>query len=220
MRGESRPGPVVLIGAGDLGRDALSVHHALHAEDPRWEVVGFLDDGPGRAGTTVLGVPVLGGTDWLERRAPADVQALLTVGAPAARRTLAARVDALGVPWATWVHPTVVVTPWVEIGEGSLVMARSTFTVEVRLGRHVVVNPGCTVAHDVRIGEFCYLSPGVDLAGRVVLEPEAYLGTGAVVIPGRTVGQGAVIGAGAVVVRDIPAGVTAVGVPARSREAR
>ena len=41
------------------------------------------------------------------------------------------------------------------------------------------------------------------------------LGTGAVVTPGRTIGDWAEVGAGAVVVTDVPAGVTAVGVPAR-----
>lgn len=213
----AQPGPVVLIGAGELGRDALSVFHALHARDPHWTVLGFLDDAPERVGSTVLGVPVLGGVDWLDR-APPEVQVLITVGSPGARRRLDESFTRKGVRWATAIHPSVELTPWVTIGEGSLVMAGCTFTVEVEVGRHVVVNPGCTVAHDVRIGDYCYLSPGVDLAGRVVLEPEAYLGTGAVVIPSRTVGRGAVVGAGGVVIRDVPAGATAVGVPTRLLE--
>ena len=45
----------------------------------------------------------------------------------------------------------------------------------------------------------------------------ALIGLGARIIQGVTVGPGAVVGAGAVVVRDIPAGATVVGVPARVR---
>jgi acetyltransferase-like isoleucine patch superfamily enzyme len=41
------------------------------------------------------------------------------------------------------------------------------------------------------------------------------LGTGAVIIQNRSIGEWSVIGAGAVVTTDIPAHVTAVGVPCR-----
>jgi UDP-perosamine 4-acetyltransferase len=46
------------------------------------------------------------------------------------------------------------------------------------------------------------------------------LGIGVSVIPGVTIGAGTMVGAGSVVVRDLPDGVTAMGVPARIRERR
>jgi sugar O-acyltransferase (sialic acid O-acetyltransferase NeuD family) len=207
---------VVLVGAGDLGRDALSVFHGSERGDgPEvMRVLGFVDERPELAGTQIFDVPVLGGLDWFATMPP-GVRALVTVGDPAARRHLAARLGEMDVRFARAVHPSVSATPWLTLGEGSLVMAGTSLTVNVTVGRHVVINPGCTVAHDVEIGDFSYLSPGVDLAGRVVLEEDAYLGTGAVVIPGRRVGRGAVVGAGAVVIEDVPPGVTVAGVPAR-----
>ena len=45
------------------------------------------------------------------------------------------------------------------------------------------------------------------------LNPAA--GTGAAIIQGITIGEWTIIGAGAVVVDDIPANVTAVGIPAK-----
>ena len=44
-----------------------------------------------------------------------------------------------------------------------------------------------------------------------------WIGGGAIILPGVTIGDDALIGAGSVVTRDVPAGVTAFGNPARVR---
>jgi maltose O-acetyltransferase len=44
-----------------------------------------------------------------------------------------------------------------------------------------------------------------------------WIGGGAIILPGVSVGDDAVIGAGSVVTRDVPAGATALGNPARVR---
>jgi UDP-2-acetamido-3-amino-2,3-dideoxy-glucuronate N-acetyltransferase len=51
---------------------------------------------------------------------------------------------------------------------------------------------------------------------RTVVEPAASLGSGVVVLCGVTIGRGAIVGAGAVVTKDVPAGSTVAGVPARA----
>lgn len=206
--------PVVLVGAGDLGRDALSVHEALVRAGASIELAGFVDDREELWGTRVQDLPVLGGSAWLTERSD-DYAVLLTIGTPRVRKLLDERLSGAGVRWVTWRHPSAEASSWVHWGEGSLLMGRSSFTIDVEIGRQVVVNPGCTVAHDVQIHDYAYLSPGVDLAGRVVVEEGAYMGTGAVVIPGCRVGAGATVGAGAVVIRDVSPGATVVGVPAR-----
>ena len=55
----------------------------------------------------------------------------------------------------------------------------------------------------------------VDVAGGVLLGEGCLVGSGAQVLQYRSVGAGATVGAGAVVTRDVPAGATVVGVPAR-----
>jgi acetyltransferase-like isoleucine patch superfamily enzyme len=52
-----------------------------------------------------------------------------------------------------------------------------------------------------------------------LVRSRASIGSGATILCGITIGEGAMVGAGSVVTKDVPAGVTVVGVPARPRRA-
>lgn len=84
----------------------------------------------------------------------------------------------------------------------------------VRLGHDVFVGPNATFTNDQhpRSG-----NRGFDLLTTTVGDG-ASIGANATILPGITIGPGAVVGAGAVVTRDVPAGVTVVGNPARPLE--
>jgi maltose O-acetyltransferase len=56
---------------------------------------------------------------------------------------------------------------------------------------------------------------GWESADPITIGDNVWLGGGAIVCPGVTIGDDTVVGAGAVVTRDLPAGVVAVGAPAR-----
>jgi len=56
---------------------------------------------------------------------------------------------------------------------------------------------------------------GWEYAEPIVIGDNVWLGGGAIVCPGVTIGEDTVVGAGSVVTRDLPAGVVAVGTPAR-----
>ena len=99
---------------------------------------------------------------------------------------------------------------------------------QVSIGDPVIVQPGIYIIHGqvvldglVEIGSGVTIGPWVTIglrAGNVrgpTIEDEAQIGTGAKVIGPVRVGAGARIGANAVVIDDIPAGVTAVGAPAK-----
>ena len=56
---------------------------------------------------------------------------------------------------------------------------------------------------------------GWESAEPIAIADNVWLGGGVIVCPGVSIGQDTVVGAGAVVTKDLPAGVVAVGVPAR-----
>ncbi|WP_332854337.1 serine O-acetyltransferase [Duganella sp. S19_KUP01_CR8] len=98
----------------------------------------------------------------------------------------------------------------------------------VRLGKDVRLaysGLGIVVHARAVIGDRVRLAQNVTIGGRSghhavpVIEDDVEIGAGACVLGPVTIGRGARIGANAVVLHDIPAGMVAVGVPARVRPA-
>lgn len=85
----------------------------------------------------------------------------------------------------------------------------------------ILMHPvGVVINSKVKGGENIIIESGVvigDEKGKApVLGNNIFIGSGAKIIGGITIGDGVKIGANAVVIKDVPAYVTAVGVPART----
>lgn len=206
--------PLVIIGAGGFGRETLDVAEAINAQTPTYDIRGFIVDAAyGQPGTIINGQPILGGFDWLAAHHD-TVHAVCAVGDPAVRRRMVVKAQALGIRFASLVHPSVVMTRWVTIGVGAVVCAGVILTNQIRIGQHVQLNLLSAIGHDVTIEDFVTLLPGATISGNVLLQEGAYVGASAVTIEKRTIGAWSIVGAGAVVIRDVPANTTAVGNPA------
>ena len=212
QRPEVPPGArLVIVGAGGHGRDVLDAAEA----DARYEVLGLVDDGPVDQVLLARRQAVfLGPVATLKRL---DVHYVLAVGAGSTRRRLDERLSAWGREAAFVVHPSATFGADVVVHPGLVALAGARVTNHVWLGRHVHLNLNATAAHDARLGGYVTLNPGANVNGNVTVDEEASIGSNASVNQGRTVGAGTYVGAGAVVVSDLPAGVTAVGVPAVPR---
>ncbi|MBA3479964.1 MAG: serine O-acetyltransferase [Lautropia sp.] len=94
-----------------------------------------------------------------------------------------------------------------------------------RIGRRVFIDHGMgvVIGETSEVGDNCTIYQGVTLGGTSLhpgkrhptLEAGVVVGAGAKVLGGFTVGAGARIGSNSVVVKEVPAGATAVGIPAR-----
>jgi UDP-2-acetamido-3-amino-2,3-dideoxy-glucuronate N-acetyltransferase len=115
--------------------------------------------------------------------------------------------------------------PYVEIQRGAVVGSRCkvqshTFVCDgVEIGDEVFVGHGVMFINDKRphavSGDGNLQTEADWILLRTVVESGVSIGTGALLMGGIRIGKGALVGAGAVVTRDVPAGATVVGNPAR-----
>lgn len=206
--------PLVILGAGGFARETLDVVDAINAVSPTWDVLGFIVDSQyGQPGTIINDRPILGDFSWLE--AHRDTYVVCGVGAPETKLRMINRLAHLNIRYASLIHPSVLKTRWMQVGQGVVITAGCVLSNSIKIHDHVHLNPNCTIGHDVILGSFVSVAPAAVISGNVELGEGVYFGTGAKVIQKKTVGQWSIVGAGAVIISDIPDNVTVVGVPAR-----
>ncbi len=205
-----------IYGASGCGRGVMPLLRAQVGQHDEHECV-FIDDAP--SAEIINGHRVLSFEQFQAMPATRH-QVCVAIADSGIRERIVQRCAKAGVEFITVRAGNVVVMDDVVLGEGAILSPFVTLTSNIRIGRHFQANLYSYVEHDCVIGDFVTFAPGVKCNGNVVVEDHAYLGTGAIIRQGKpgaplVIGRGAVVGMGAVVTKDVPAGVTVVGNPAR-----
>jgi len=208
--------PVVILGCGGTGLDALEIMEARNAIGAQYECLGFLDDDERRWDSHVAGLRVLG--PLALAREMSNARFVHAIGSPRNFRLRSATVEGLRLAidrLETLVHPTAVVSPRCQLGHGVIVCPNVFLGPRSRIGDGVTILANAAINHDSEVGDWTLIATGANLAGGVRVEMGCYLGAGAVLREGIRIGSGALVGLGAVVTRDVPTQATVAGNPAR-----
>jgi UDP-3-O-[3-hydroxymyristoyl] glucosamine N-acyltransferase len=103
------------------------------------------------------------------------------------------------------------------IGDNVKVQDHTWLAGNMRVGDRVFISGGVTTANDNLMGASGYDEENI--VGPTI-ENGVRIGAGAIILPRVKAGENALIAAGAVVTKDVPAGMTAKGIPARYTQSK
>lgn len=193
---------IIIFGASGHGKVIADL-----LQSAQQEVVAFLDDHPKQE--TILGIPVFHTSQFKQID---DFQMLIGVGNNLIRKKLSQKFT---LKFAVGIHPSTILSPYLKVAEGTVIMAGVIINPNVEVGKHCILNTGCIIEHDCKIEDYVHISPGVSLAGNVSVGEGTHIGIGSSVIQGIKIGKWATIGAGSVIIRDVPDYAVVVGNPGK-----
>jgi len=199
---------LLILCAGGMGTAAAEAIRAAG------NCAAFLDD-YAQKGLRIAGFPVLGPILLLPELAGDFDGVCAANGDGEFRSRLLSAAFALGLPAPPVVHPSAVVSPFAALGSGCFILAGAYVGPFAAVGKGCIVNTGAIVEHHCRAGVFSHVCPGASLLGHSAARPFSVIGANASVLPRLTVGEGSIVGAGAVVTKNVEAGVTVAGAPAK-----
>lgn len=201
-----------------MAREVRWLINDINSVSPEYEFAGFVVSDREKCGPHDSTDEIAGDFTWLERNRSKIDAITIGIGTPAARLRVASEIEALlsDKEHPPLVHPTAILDRGsATIEKGVLVCAGVVATVNITLRAFALCNFGCTLGHETVVGRGAVINPGANISGGVVLGDGVQVSTGAQVLQYLKVGEGATVGAGAVVTKDVPPGVTVVGIPAK-----
>ena len=205
--------PVLIFGAGSLGKTALDI-----LKSNQLVVYGFLDDNRELVGKEIGEVVVLGTTedDGFLKLIGQKCDALIAVESSKERIYL---LDLLKerrhVMPANAIHAKAHVSEYAVLGYGNILASGCQMDSFSTVGDCCVLYNNAVLETDVILGSHITVGSGSIVGAGTEVADGVFIGPGATILPGIKIGKNASIGAGSVVLADVAAGSKMFGFPAQ-----
>ena len=204
---------LVIIGAGDFGREVYSWAKQSKENNLSWEIKGFIDDNLKALDGFKYDLKIISGVK--EYNPSAEDLFICAVGNVNLKKKLTSLILKKGGKFTNVIHPTVVMGENVKLGTGIVLCPYVVISSDTVLKNFIHVNLHTSIGHDVKIGNWCFVGTGCALNGHVVMEDSIFMAGHVIVLPRGYIGKETVVGAGSVVVGRVKRGVTVFGAPAK-----
>jgi sugar O-acyltransferase (sialic acid O-acetyltransferase NeuD family) len=204
---------LIIIGAGSFSGEIAWLVEEINTAKMEWNLLGFIDDNKDMSGKDVNGYKVLGNIEYLKTLSD-NIYVAIAIGDGNIRKNIIETIN--NKKFATLIHPNATYSKLCTIGEGSIICGNNILTVNVEIGKHVIINMSCSIGHDNKIKDYVTILPGTNISGSVTIGEFSILGTGTKVIQEIKIGKNVTVAAGTVVFRDIKDNCIAIGNPAKT----
>ena len=204
---------LIIIGARGYGREVYNWATQCTEYGKEWNIKGFLDDKRNALDEMGYPVPIINSVEDYEIET-GDVF-ICALGDVSFKRKYIQLILDKGGEFINIIHPTAILNNFSKIGIGIIICPFASISNEVTLGNFVTIQGYSALGHDTIVGSRCHLNAYSFMGGYAILEEEVTLHTRATILPGLKVGKGAVVGAGSIVIKNVKAGTTVFGNPAK-----
>lgn len=192
---------IVIIGAGGIGREVAWIIEEINEVTPTWKIVGFVDDNEEMHGKELNGYKVLGGIKALDNL-EVKPEVVVAIANCSVKKSIVEKLNGR-FNFSTIVSPTVRISKFVEIGQGTIIYPGVILTVNTKIGNHVIISGNCGIGHDTSIGNYSSVLWGSNFSGYDEVGESCFIGVGTKVIQGINVSKDSKLSAGIIVLEDI-----------------
>jgi len=191
---------ICIIGTGGFARETLTclIDGISSTELKIEEIAVFMVNDEFYEKSKIMGVPVIKDSEFITK----NYKVVVAIGDPKTRKKLIEKLPS-ETEFVTIIHPNVIISDWVEIGEGSIITAGTILTCNIKIGKHTHLNLHTTIGHDCIIGDYFTTAPATNISGNCEFGECVYFGTNSSIRQGIKVCDNVMIGMGGVVVKNI-----------------
>lgn len=205
---------LLILGAGGHGKVVADIANILG----QWDSISFLDDKKDLK--EVMGFPVIGKLMDYKAFKNDFKNAFIAIGNNSLRLSWLERLYKEGFIIPTIIHPQSIISKFISIDYGTVVMAGVVVNTGTSIGRGCIINTGSSIDHDCKLGDGVHISPGAHIGGTAIIGSGAWLGIGSSIVNNIIIGNNSIVAAGAAVLENIPDNVIVAGVPAIIKKVR
>jgi sugar O-acyltransferase (sialic acid O-acetyltransferase NeuD family) len=203
---------LIIIGAGGMGRTLYSNVLESRGYSETFSIKGFIDDNLHSLDGLNYYPPIVGTIS--EYQPEADDVFVCSIGGNA-RKPCMESIMNRGGEFINIIHRTARLLTNVVIGKGNFIGADTVIGNDAVIGNYNMIQSYSIIGHDAQIGDFNRIDTRVTCVGGIVVGNEVMIHSSAVISHNVRVGDRAHVAALSFVIKDVEAGASVMGNPAR-----
>ena len=193
---------IVIIGAGDLGKEVVWLIEDINKIKPTYVILGFLDDDIEKENGSFYGYNILGKTDFLKQLSKTvSISAVIAIQDGSIREKIVTEHNYFN-NWETIIHPTAVISSSSYIGKGNIIFPFVTVSVNSNIGDFSLCYIRSTVCNDCKVGHYVSLMTGASVLEHAEIGDGCFLSAGSSIYPHKKLGERSNVSVEATVSRD------------------
>lgn len=166
---------IVIVGAGDLGKEIVWLIEDINKVKPTYVILGFLDDDKEKITREFFGYKVLGTTDQLSTIAAGKpISAVIAIQDSIVRKKIVETNPGFD-HWENIIHPTAVIANSSTMGKGNIFFPQTCVSVDCKLGNFGLFYLHASIGNDCLFGDYVSVMLNTSVSEHVKVDNLSYI---------------------------------------------